>query len=46
MSETIEAPTISEADEQALLDSIDRWLTRKVAPIANKQARKTRTCLQ
>ncbi|HEY2708945.1 MAG TPA: acyl-CoA dehydrogenase family protein [Caulobacteraceae bacterium] len=34
MSETIERPTISEADEQALLDSIDRWLTRKVAPVA------------
>jgi hypothetical protein len=30
------AATISEADEQALLDSIDRWLTRKVAPIAAK----------
>ncbi|HVM98720.1 MAG TPA: acyl-CoA dehydrogenase family protein [Caulobacteraceae bacterium] len=29
-------PTLSEADEQALLDSIDRWLTRKVAPIAAK----------
>jgi len=28
--------TISEADEQALLDSIDRWLTRKVAPVAAK----------
>jgi hypothetical protein len=27
-------PAISEADEQALLDSIDRWLTRKVAPVA------------
>jgi alkylation response protein AidB-like acyl-CoA dehydrogenase len=26
--------TISEADERALLDSIDRWLTRKVAPVA------------
>jgi len=25
---------ISAADEQALIDSIDRWLTRKVAPIA------------
>ena len=36
MSETIDRPTISEADEQALLDSIDRWLTRKVAPIAAK----------
>ncbi len=31
-----DAPQISEADEQALLDSIDRWLTRKVAPIAAK----------
>jgi hypothetical protein len=29
-----DAPHISEADEQALLDSIDRWLTRKVAPVA------------
>jgi alkylation response protein AidB-like acyl-CoA dehydrogenase len=28
------ATTISEADERALLDSIDRWLTRKVAPVA------------
>jgi alkylation response protein AidB-like acyl-CoA dehydrogenase len=36
MSETIDRPTISEADEQALLDAIDRWLTRKVAPIAAK----------
>ena len=26
--------TISEADERALLDSIDRWLTKKVAPVA------------
>jgi alkylation response protein AidB-like acyl-CoA dehydrogenase len=25
---------ISEADEQALLDSIDRWLEKKVAPVA------------
>jgi alkylation response protein AidB-like acyl-CoA dehydrogenase len=25
---------ISEADERALLDSIDRWLTKKVAPVA------------
>ncbi|HEX3917890.1 MAG TPA: acyl-CoA dehydrogenase family protein [Caulobacteraceae bacterium] len=31
-----DAPQISEADEQALLDSIDRWLVRKVAPIAAK----------
>jgi alkylation response protein AidB-like acyl-CoA dehydrogenase len=30
------SPVISEADEQALLDSIDRWLTRKVAPVAAK----------
>jgi hypothetical protein len=36
MSETLDRPTISEADEQALLDSIDRWLTKKVAPIAAK----------
>ena len=34
MSETLAAPAISEADEQALLDSIDRWLARKVAPVA------------
>jgi hypothetical protein len=26
--------TVSEADERALLDSIDRWLTKKVAPVA------------
>src|SRR5580704_4490485 len=36
MTETLAAPAISEADEQALLDSIDRWLTRKVAPIADR----------
>jgi alkylation response protein AidB-like acyl-CoA dehydrogenase len=36
MSETLDRPAISEADEQALLDSIDRWLTKKVAPIAAK----------
>jgi len=29
-----DASPISAADEQALLDSIDRWLERKVAPIA------------
>jgi alkylation response protein AidB-like acyl-CoA dehydrogenase len=29
-----ETATISEADEQALLDSIDRWLVKKVAPVA------------
>ena len=29
-----ELTTISEADEQALLDSIDRWLEKKVAPVA------------
>jgi len=34
MSDTLERPTISEADEQALLDSIDRWLEKKVAPVA------------
>ena len=28
--------TISEADERALLDSIDRWLVKKVAPVAAK----------
>jgi len=28
------SPAVSEADETALLDSIDRWLTRKVAPVA------------
>ncbi|MBV9993983.1 MAG: acyl-CoA dehydrogenase family protein [Caulobacteraceae bacterium] len=33
MSET---STISEADERALLDSIDRWLEKKVAPVAAK----------
>ena len=27
---------ISEADERALLDSIDRWLERKVAPVADR----------
>jgi hypothetical protein len=27
---------ISEADERALLDSIDRWLTKKVAPVADR----------
>ena len=27
---------ISEADERALLDSIDRWLVKKVAPVADK----------
>ncbi|MDE2356236.1 MAG: acyl-CoA dehydrogenase family protein [Alphaproteobacteria bacterium] len=26
--------SLSEADERALLDSIDRWLTKKVAPVA------------
>ena len=34
MTDTLERPTISEADEQALLDSIDRWLVKKVAPVA------------
>lgn len=28
--------TLSEADERALLDSIDRWLEKKVAPVADK----------
>jgi len=28
--------TISEADERALLDSIDRWLAKKVAPVASR----------
>ena len=28
--------TISEADERALMDSIDRWLVKKVAPVAAK----------
>ena len=28
------SPAISEADERALLDSIDRWLVKKVAPVA------------
>jgi alkylation response protein AidB-like acyl-CoA dehydrogenase len=27
---------ISEADERALLDSVDRWLTKKVAPVADR----------
>ncbi len=36
MTDTLERPTISEADEQALLDSIDRWLEKKVAPVAAK----------
>src|SRR5579872_3186401 len=27
---------ISDADERALLDSIDRWLTKKVAPVADR----------
>src|SRR5215472_18220016 len=30
------SPFISDADERALLDSIDRWLEKKVAPIAAK----------
>jgi alkylation response protein AidB-like acyl-CoA dehydrogenase len=29
-----DAGRLSESDEQALIDSIDRWLTRKVAPVA------------
>jgi alkylation response protein AidB-like acyl-CoA dehydrogenase len=36
MTDTLEPQTISEADEQALLDSIDRWLVKKVAPVASK----------
>jgi alkylation response protein AidB-like acyl-CoA dehydrogenase len=28
------SPATSEADERALLDSIDRWLAKKVAPVA------------
>ena len=37
MSETATLePRISEADERALLDSIDRWLEKKVAPVASK----------
>jgi alkylation response protein AidB-like acyl-CoA dehydrogenase len=36
MTDTLDRPTISEADEQALLDSIDRWLVKKVAPVAAK----------
>ncbi|MHB8530742.1 MAG: acyl-CoA dehydrogenase family protein [Caulobacteraceae bacterium] len=31
-----DADRISEADERALLDSIDRWLERKVAPVVAK----------
>ena len=34
MTDTLERQTISEADEQALLDAIDRWLEKKVAPVA------------
>jgi hypothetical protein len=34
MTDTLERQTLSEADEQALLDSIDRWLVKKVAPVA------------
>jgi len=34
MTDTLERASISEADEQALLDSIDRWLEKKVAPVA------------
>jgi alkylation response protein AidB-like acyl-CoA dehydrogenase len=30
------APLISEADERALLDSIDRWLEKKVEPVADR----------
>ncbi|HEY3797186.1 MAG TPA: acyl-CoA dehydrogenase family protein [Caulobacteraceae bacterium] len=36
MSDTAYRPSISESDEQALLDAIDRWLVRKVAPVAAK----------
>jgi alkylation response protein AidB-like acyl-CoA dehydrogenase len=36
MSETLDRPSLSDADERALLDSIDRWLEKKVAPIAAK----------
>ncbi len=33
----MDAPTmISEADERALLDSIDRWLEKKVSPVATR----------
>ena len=31
-----EATTISEADERSLLDAIDRWVEKKVAPVAAK----------
>jgi alkylation response protein AidB-like acyl-CoA dehydrogenase len=34
MTDTLDRPTISDADEQALLDAIDRWLEKKVAPVA------------
>lgn len=34
MTDTLERHGISEADEQALLDAIDRWLEKKVAPVA------------
>jgi len=32
----MDTATISEADERALLDSIDRWLVKKVAPVADR----------
>ena len=35
MNAPIAHSAISEADERALLDSVDRWLTRKVAPVAD-----------
>jgi len=32
--ETLASGTITEADERALLDAIDRWIEKKVAPVA------------
>jgi alkylation response protein AidB-like acyl-CoA dehydrogenase len=32
----MDTQTITEADERALLDSIDRWLVKKVAPVADR----------
>jgi alkylation response protein AidB-like acyl-CoA dehydrogenase len=35
-TDTLDAEHITEADERALLDSIDRWIEKKVAPVASK----------
>jgi alkylation response protein AidB-like acyl-CoA dehydrogenase len=34
INRTMNAPTVTEADERALLDAVDRWLVKKVAPVA------------